>query len=91
MGICELIILLGFFQDYRRNRELCVILLKFIFGVFPVTFFLTLLIFYPLHNYTEFWYLIMFPFYIPFLFLYKTIIKYYNKNTRTEKKFNEAK
>jgi len=91
MGIFELIILIGFFQDYRRNKKLCIILLQFIFGVFPVSFFLTLMIFYPLHNYTEYWYLIMFPFYIPFLLLYKTIIKYFNKNKGTDKKFSRVR
>ncbi len=91
MGIIELVILIGFYQDYRRNKKHCITLLRFIFIIFPITFLITLLLFYPLHNYTSFWYLIMFPFYIPFLFLYKTILHYFNKNGRVKKNITSTK
>ena len=69
----ELAILLALIFDFRQRKTLVLQLLQFMFIVFPITMGLTILLFYPVYRNFTYGVLMVFPVYIPMLFLYKTI------------------
>ncbi len=67
----ELAILIALIFDYRQRKTLVLQLLQFMFIVFPITMGITILIFYPVYRNFTYGILMVFPLYIPMLFLHK--------------------
>jgi len=69
----ELAILIALIFDFRKRKTLVLQLLQFMFIVFPITMGITILLFYPIYRNFTYGVLMVFPLYIPMLFLYKGI------------------
>jgi len=67
----ELAILIALIFDFRKRKTLVLQLLQFMFIVFPITMGITILLFYPIYRNFTYGVLMVFPLYIPMLFLYK--------------------
>ncbi len=67
----ELAILIALIFDFRQRKTLVLQLLQFMLIVFPITMGITILIFYPVYRNFTYGILMVFPLYIPMLFLYK--------------------